>query len=136
MDIKIFNSTIDELLQDGKIENIPIINIDIIKKIIFDKNLNTILFKGFKKNYNDEYGDDDSYLIMKLQDMIYNIHLLVNSILIDKYGITKDSYIYDAICSYIENNSIDIYKAVSYDESDLEELELNTIDVYESLNLK
>ena len=51
MNIEEFNNNINDILDEGKIENIPIPNIDMIKSIILESNLNKILFDKFKRNY-------------------------------------------------------------------------------------
>lgn len=43
MNIKQFNDNINDILDNGNIENVPIPNIDLIKNIILDNNLNKVM---------------------------------------------------------------------------------------------
>ena len=56
MNIKSFNENINDILDNGNIENIPIPNVDMIKSIILDSNLNKTLFDKFKSNYKNLYN--------------------------------------------------------------------------------
>ena len=136
MNIEEFNNNINHILDEGKIENIPIPNADIIKSIILDNNLNKILFDKFKRNYKSTYGNDLEYFYMKVQDLLYRLHLLINHILINKLDIDKEKYVYDAIYSYVINDSLTLYDAVNYDDTDLEELKNELIIESEELSFK
>ena len=136
MNIKSFNENINDILDNGNIENIPIPNVDMIKSIILDSNLNKTLFDKFKSNYKSLYGDDLDYFVLKVQDLLYRLHLLINHILIEKCDMDKEEYIYDAIFSYVINDSITLFDAVNYDNTDLEELENEVLDRNEELSFK
>ena len=136
MNIKQFNDNVTDILDDGKIENIPIPNVDLIKSIIIDNNLNKILFDKFKGNYKSTYGNDLEYFYMKVQDLLYRLHLLINHILINNLDLDKEEYIYDAIYSYVVNDSLSLYDAVNYDDTDLEELKNELLIESEELSIK
>ena len=136
MNIKQFNDNINDILDNGNIENIPIPNIDLIKSIILDNNLNKILFDNFKKNYKSVYGNDLEYFYMKVQDLLYRLHLLINHILINNLDLDKEEYIYDAIYSYVVNDSLTLYDSVNYDDTDLEELKNELLIESEELSIK
>lgn len=136
MNINSFNKNIDNILNDGNIENIPIPNVDIIKNIIMDNTLNKTLFDKFKNNYNNVYGNDLDYFVLKIQDLLYRLHLLINHILIEKCNMDKEEYIYDAVFSYIINDSITLFDAVNYNDNDLVELEDEILDRNEELGFK
>lgn len=136
MNINSFNKNIDNILNDGNIENVPIPNVDIIKNIIMDNTLNKTLFDKFKNNYNNVYGNDLDYFVLKIQDLLYRLHLLINHILIEKCNMDKEEYIYDAVFSYIINDSITLFDAVNYDDNDLVELEGEILDRNEELGFK
>lgn len=136
MNIKQFNDNINDILDNGNIENIPIPNIDLIKSIILDNNLNKILFDNFKKSYKSVYGNDLEYFYMKVQDLLYRLHLLINHILINNLDLDKEEYIYDAIYSYVVNDSLTLYDAVNYDDTDLEELKNELLIESEELSIK
>ena len=130
-----FNENINSILEDGTIENISIPNVHELKSIVLENNLNKILFDGFKSNYKDMYGDDPDYLVMKIQDLLYRLDLFINHILKEKMDIKNEEDIYDAVFNYVLNNST-LYDAVSYDDSDLEDLENETINQSEELIIK
>lgn len=136
MSIKQFNDNINDILDSGNIENISIPNVDLIKRIILNVNLNKILFKKFKDNYKSTYGDDLENFYMKVQDLLYRLHLLINHILISSLDVTKEEDIFDAIYSYIVNDSLSLYDAVNYDDTDLEELKNDLLIESEELNIK
>lgn len=136
MDIKQFNNNINDILDNGNIENIPIPNVDLIKSIVLDTNLNKILFKKFKNNYKSIYGDNLENFYMKVQDLLYRLHLLINHILINNLDVNKEEVIYDAIYSYVINDSISLYDAVNYDDTDLEELKEDLLDESEELSIR
>lgn len=136
MDIKQFNNNINDILDNGNIENIPIPNVDLIKSIVLDSSLNKILFKKFKNNYKSIYGEDLENFYMKVQDLLYRLHLLVNHILINNLDVNKEEVIYDAIYSYVINDSISLYDAVNYDDTDLEELKQDLLDESEELSIR
>lgn len=136
MNIKQFNDNINDILDSGNIENISIPNVDLIKRIILNANLNKIIFKKFKDNYKSTYGDDLENFYMKVQDLLYRLHLLINHILISSLDVTKEEDIFDAIYSYIVNDSLSLYDAVNYDDTDLEELKNDLLIESEELNIK
>ena len=125
MNRKNFNDCINDVLSSGNIEGIEIKNIDLIKNIVLEENLNNILFNGFKENYELEYDNDLSNFVMKVQDLLYRVNLLVNNILIDEYNIAEENNISNLINSLAEADAINLYGAVSYDDSDMEELHID-----------
>lgn len=122
MNIEQFNNNINDILNSGTIENLPIPNVDLIKSIILENNLNYLLFDKFKKNYKSTYGDDLEFFYIKIQDLLYRLHLLINHILVNKLDDNKEDYIYDAIYSYVINDSLTLYDAVNYDDTDIKEI--------------
>lgn len=120
MNINNFNKIINEILDNKQIEGIKLNNINLLKNIIFDNEINNKLFDSFKKDYNITYGDDPDYLIMKTQDCIYRISLLINNCLIANYGIAFNNEIKDIISQALENNTFSLFDSVSYDNSDYE----------------
>ena len=131
-----FNNCINDIFNEKKIENRNISNIDILKSVVNDKSINDSLYNGFINNYENEYGNDESNLLMKLQDMVYRLHLLINYNIIDKYNLKDNNIIKDALEQLITNNTIDLYDAVSYDDSDYEIIENQELDVRDALALK
>ena len=111
-----YKKNLDYILSGGKIENIPITNLDLIKDILNDNNLGGKIYEEFCNNLEDISSDN---CLMKVQDLIYRLSLLVNKILIEKYNITELDSIKNIIDSAMDNG-IDLVSAVSYDESDKE----------------
>ena len=81
-----------------------------------DNNLGKKIYEEFCNNLEDISSDN---CLMKVQDLIYRLSLLVNKILIEKYNITELDSIKNIIDSAMDNG-IDLVSAVSYDESDKE----------------
>lgn len=111
-----YKKNLDYILSGGKIENIPITNLDLIKDILNDNNLGEKIYEEFCNNLEDISSDN---CLMKVQDLIYRLSLLANKILIEKYNITELDSIKNIIDSAMDNG-IDLVSAVSYDESDKE----------------
>lgn len=122
MNIDHFNMCINEILEDKKVESIPLDNIDILRNLLFHQRLNKKIYNGFEKYYQDEFGKELDYFVLKVQDMIYRSHLLVNH-LVDNVGNNDFDSIYNSICTFLKQNSISFYEAVNYNASDIEILE-------------
>ena len=73
---------------------------------------------------------------MKIQDMLYRLHLLVNYNFVERYGIIDKKNIRNAISILIDNDDIDFYDAVSFDDSDFEIVDLQDFDVRNVLCIK
>ena len=131
-----FNKCIHGILEDKQIENISLDNIDILRDLLYHKRLNKKFYKGFKSNYELEYGDDLDYFLMKVQDFVYRLHLLVNNIISNEQDKIEFDFIYNTICTFLENNSISFYDAVSYDSFDNEIIEEQELTIKESLGLR
>lgn len=95
-----------------------------------DNNLGEKIYEEFCNNL--EYISSDNCL-MKVQDLIYRLSLLVNKILIEKYNITELDSIKNIIDSAMDNG-IDLVSAVSYDESDKEIL-IEFEDIIEDIGI-
>ena len=103
---KDFNKTINEVLNEGKIENQDIKNIDILRYLLEDKKINKSLYDGFTKNYEMEYGSNRDYILMKIQDMLYRLHLLVNYNFIERYGVVDNDAIKNSVSVLVDNEEI------------------------------
>lgn len=125
-----YKKNLDYILSGGKIENIPITNLDLIKDILNDNNLGEKIYEEFCNNLEDISSDN---CLMKVQDLIYRLSLLVNKILIEKYNITELDSIKNIIDSAMDNG-IDLVSAVSYDESDKEIL-IEFEDIIEDIGI-
>lgn len=136
MNQKDFKKTINEILTEGKIEGKDIKNIDTLKYLLDDRKINKSLNDGFTKNYEMEYGSNRDYILMKIQDMLYRLHLLVNYNFVERYGIIDKNNIRNAIIILIDNDDIDFYDAVSFDDSDFEIVDLQDFDVRNVLCIK
>ena len=112
-----FNQEIIQILEDGKVENQNINNCELIKSIMLDETINVSLFEKFKSNYETLYGNDQDFFVMKIQDLVYRVNILINDVLLES-GIPKEE-LYDTIYHYIKNDMIDFYSAVNYNEDDI-----------------
>lgn len=112
-----FNQEIIQILEDGKVENQNINNCELIKSIMLDETINVSLFEKFKSNYETLYGNDQDFFVMKIQDLVYRVNILINDILLES-GIPKEE-LHNTIYYYVENEMIDFYSAVNYNEDDI-----------------
>ena len=112
-----FNQEIIQILEDGKVENQNINNCELIKSIMLDETINVSLFVKFKSNYETLYGNDQDFFVMKIQDLVYRVNILINDILLES-GIPKEE-LHNTIYYYVENEMIDFYSAVNYNEDDI-----------------
>lgn len=115
---KEFNDSINQILNEGTIENIKIPNVDSIRYIVNNERINNKLYHEFCGHYNTMFSDD-SMIQCKLQDMIYRIHLL-DYHFADNHAIASQDDIVRYINSSLDLKNDDLFDAVSYDESDLE----------------
>lgn len=113
-----FYNNIDYILQKEKIEGKKINNINIIRNILKDKYINKKMYREFCNNYEMLFGNDYSLIQTKIQDMMYRIHLILES------NPTNNNVDEEDIQKYIKNllkySSDYILDAVSYDDNDLE----------------
>lgn len=130
---KVFKDNIDDILSMGIIENRTLTQIDILKDIFKDDNLTHVFFINFENNYPIEYESDD--LFMKTQDFVYRLHYAINDWLMPMHNIVDIDDI-KSILKDLINGDIDLYSAVSYDESDKEMLEeFEAIFPYKDISL-
>lgn len=125
-----------ELLKEKKIENQKLENIDTIKYVIQDKSIFERLYDSFIKDYENTYGKNKEYIMMKVQDMLYRLHLLINYNFKERHGIVDKETIRNAVSVLIDNEQIDFYDAVSYDYTDQEIVDLQDFDVCNVLFIK
>lgn len=133
MTLKEFNKEINCILKNKQIENQNINNVDIIKNIVNNKKINNELYKKFMKEYEIEFGNDQSFFNMKIQDMLYRINLFINYNMIEKYNINDMNTISQVFNNLMDERNIDLFSAVSYDNTDFEIVEMQEPDVRDSL---
>lgn len=109
---------LNDILIEGKVENIPLSNIDILKDILKDNDLTNLFFLEFEKNY----PYDDDILVCKTQDFIYRLNLAVNEWLIPKHNLTNVEDIKSKLFDLVFDD-IDLYSAVNYNDFDKEIIE-------------
>lgn len=112
-----FLENIHSILEDGMVENCKLENINILKDIMDDKNIQNYLYENFEKNFSLDFEEDD--LFMKTQDLVYRVDYLVNKYLINICGI-KDEVTLKSIMQTLIKKDIDLYSSVAYDDSDKE----------------
>ncbi len=113
-----FMDILNDILIEGKVENIPLSNIDILKDILKDNDLTNLFFLEFEKNY----PYDDDILVCKTQDFIYRLNLAVNEWLIPKHNLTNVEDIKSKLFDLVFDD-IDLYSAVNYNDFDKEIIE-------------
>ncbi len=118
-----FLDNVEDILNVGIIESKPLSNIDILKSISKDDNLMNLFYLEFESNYPDE----DDMLLCKTQDFIYRLNMAINDWLIPMHGINIIENIKSTLIDLIFED-IDLYSAVSFDESDKE-----CIDEFEAI---
>jgi hypothetical protein len=133
---KYFDENIIDILNEKQIENIPLKNIDTLKYIFSDKEIKKSLYKGFKTYYNIMYGNDMDWCLMKVQDMLYRIHLLVNCSLYDNFGITDKNVIKDVVLKFARDGDILLYESVEYNDYDLEIVNDFNLEIRDLLLMK
>lgn len=92
----------------------------LLLKIVSDSELKDILYSGFEKNYTIEYGNDDSCFVMKMQDFIYRMYSLVILNMKNEFDITDYDEAKGLIKQVMDDKFLDLYSAISYDDSDME----------------
>lgn len=120
-----FKENIDNILSGGNIEGKKIKQPDILKQISKDKNLMHLFFLEFEMRYPYEDGLD--MLFCKTEDFIYRLDMAINDWLIPMHNIKTYKDIKSTFMDLIFED-IDLYSAVSYDESNKE-----IIDEFESI---
>lgn len=122
---KDFKENIDNILSGGNIEGKKIKQPDMLKQISKDKNLMHLFFLEFEMRYPYEDGLD--MLFCKTEDFVYRLDIAINDWLIPMHNIKTYKEIKSTLMDLIFED-IDLYSAVSYDESDKE-----IIDEFESI---
>ncbi|MGN1267952.1 MAG: hypothetical protein ACI4U0_00385 [Candidatus Aphodocola sp.] len=122
---KDIKENIDNILSGGNIEGKKIKQPDMLKQISKDKNLMHLFFLEFEMRYPYEDGLD--MLFCKTEDFIYRLDMAINDWLIPMHNIKTYKEIKSTLMDLIFED-IDLYSAVSYDESDKE-----IIDEFESI---
>ena len=129
---KIFIDNINDILKNKKIENVPIINVNLIKRLLKDKELNKELFKQYQTNYINSVNEDDLYYL-KTEDLIYRLNIFVNYIIIGKLKITDFNEIKKMILNSI--NDIDLVSSVDYNSNDIKEMFEDFEETYGGINI-
>lgn len=115
---KQFKRNIFHILNDEKVENIPLRNIDILKYLINDNKLFDKMYNQFLREFSQQFEIKDLY--MKSEDFIYRLNLLVNDCIIPNYNMSKDKI--RNMIHYLVNSNIDLYSGVSYNDMDDREI--------------
>lgn len=118
--IKDYSSNINDILDEGQVEGIKLDNLELLKKLFNDSDVNNKLFEDFYKYFSNNFDLDDLY--MKCQDLVYNVHLFINEFLIKTYEISDYTEIKDILKDSI-NNGLDLYGSPNYNEFDKEVIE-------------
>lgn len=116
--IKDYVSNINELLDEGQIEGVKLNNVEMLKKLFNDSDINNSLFENFTEYFLDNFEEDDLY--MKCEDLVLNVHSFVSDFLIGAYNLNDYDEIKDILKVAIDNKA-DFYGA--YDEENKEVIE-------------
>lgn len=116
--IKDYVSNINELLDEGQIEGVKLNNVEMLKKLFNDSDINNSLFENFTEYFLDNFEEDDLY--MKCEDLVLNVHSFVSDFLIEAYNLNDYDEIKDILKVAIDNKA-DFYGA--YDEENKEVIE-------------
>lgn len=130
---KLFDDAVRDIIDSKSVNNIPLKNIETIKYVLNDKDINKRIYKMFKEDYVVVFGNDKDYLFMKVEDMVYRVNLIINSIIIDLYGITDKNTIKSAIVSLLDNHETYLFDGISYDSNDYEVIHDYNQDIMEYL---
>lgn len=121
-----FLDNINLILNEKNINGIELENLDCINEIFNNTKITDVLYNDFLLNYISEYGEDESFINLKVEDMIYGINLLIKNIIVDKFSIIDKLDINNAFENYLtKNNDGSLFIAYSYDENDLITVEDN-----------
>ena len=112
-----FIKNVKSLLDDGNVEGIKLDNIETLKQVFNNQDLQNVFCNDFLKNFSLFYNDD---LYMKSQDFTYQLDMFINKSLIPYYENSDINFIIDKVKDYSINSDLDLYSAVSYDDSDKE----------------
>ena len=112
-----FIKNVNNILNDGEVENISLENVELLKNVFNDKRIQDTFYNGFKNNFSLFYNDD---LLMKSQDFVYQLNLLINYSLIPYYENNDVYFLVNKIKNLYSNSDLDLYSAVSYDDHDKE----------------
>ena len=105
-----FIKNIYYILEEDEVTKKQFKNKDLLKKVLRDKKTFNFLFKKFTYEFNNLFENDD--LLMKTEDFIFRLNLLINEVLKPK-GYTKIEDIRETI---IEND-FDLYSAIDCNDN-------------------
>ncbi len=105
-----FIKNIYYILEEDEVTKKQFKNKDLLKKVLRDKKTFNFLFKKFTYEFNNLFEKDD--LLMKTEDFIFRLNLLINEVLKPK-GYTKIEDIRETI---IEND-FDLYSAIDCNDN-------------------
>ncbi len=129
---KDYIENINDILTEGVIEGKKLENVEVLKQLFEDKDISDMLYQKFNSNLQIGFEEDD--LLTKVQDLVYRMNLLVDNLIVPIFGDKDISKIKNEMKSYVKSD-IDLYSAVSYDDSDKDFLEEIEPDYYESMRI-
>ena len=115
-----FLNNINSIFEYKNVEGIPLQRLDILKDIIRDKDLFDMMYSKFSRYFDDYFDEDD--LSMKTEDFIYRLNYLINNWMIPIHHINNIEDIKSTLNGLIKKD-VDLYGAVSFDDSDKEMLD-------------
>ncbi len=113
-----YSNIVKSILENGTIEGIKIENLNLLKDVMNDEEINDLLYK----NYENNFPIDSNDTIMKTQDLVYRVNYCINNCLLKRYNPNDYVEIKSSIKNLIIKDA-DFYSAVSYDDFDKEMIE-------------
>lgn len=115
-----FINIFESLLFSGfnKIKNLTKKDYKLLIKLVC-KDLISEFYNRFENSYKNEYGNDDSKYLIKIQDFVFRIYTLVIINLKNKYKVTNYDELKGLIKRLLDDNIIDLYSSINYDETDI-----------------
>lgn len=105
-----FIKNIYYILEEDEVTKKQFKNKDLLKKVLRDKKTFNFLFKKFTYEFNNLFEKDD--LLMKTEDFIFRLNLLINEVLKPKcYTKIED------IRETIIENDFDLYSAIDCNDN-------------------
>lgn len=115
---KHFQNEINEMINEGIVENYHLKCVDNMLLLLNDEKLVNKFYEDFKNNYDTVFGQDDSNILMKIQDFVFRLDLfcLITTNEFNKF------YNLELVKKAIMENDLDLYSGVSYSAEETREI--------------
>lgn len=115
---KHFQNEINEMINEGIVENYHLKCVDNMLLLLNDEKLVNKFYEDFKNNYDTVFGQDDSNILMKIQDFVFRLDLfcMITTNEFNKF------YNLELVKKAIMENDLDLYSGVSYSAEETREI--------------